>query len=280
MPRSVAMRPAASAAARASSYERAGTSAVEYSLSAPATDTDSSSSGVSPLVPMAPTTSPSTVSGMPPVSARAPCRARAPRRPPETCATSSPLGSTTAMTTRWPAAVACRSAAASTASAPASSIVRRVRAMSGSPRFKDDGVHRRVGGDEQDISVGPAEREVHGARKVDQVELLAARRKHAHARGARRVDPALDVDDDAVGVAALEARDDPLVERVIVDDVECLQVVRGAVVGDVEDRLVGREREAVGLVERVGGDRQLLRARLVAIDDVARLGRRAKALPI
>src|SRR5215212_5139360 len=73
------MRPAASAAARASSYERAGTSAVEYSLSAPATDTDSSSSGVSPLVPMAAITSPSTVSGMPPVNARAPCSARGPQ---------------------------------------------------------------------------------------------------------------------------------------------------------------------------------------------------------
>src|SRR4051812_33034638 len=309
------MRPAASAAARASSYERAGTSAVENSVAAPATDTDSSSSGVSPLVPMAPTTSPSTVSGMPPVSARAPCRARAPRRPPETCssssrlgrtkiaavralstatrelatwapgvrrsATSSPLGSTTAMTTRWPAPVAYRSAAANTASAPASSIVRRVRAMSGSPRVKDDGVHRRVGGDEQDVAVGPAEREVHGARKVDEVELLAARREHAHARGPRRVDPALDVDDDPIGVAALEVRDDPLAgESLAVDDVERLQVVWGAVVGDVEDRLVGREREAVGLVERVGDDRQLLRARLVAVDDVARLRRRTKALQV
>src|SRR3954452_3794180 len=237
-PRRAASSAAASAATRAQSYVSAGTSATLDSAATPASEMASSSSGVSPLVPIAPTTSPSTFSGMPPIRHDAPCSASAPIRPAVTCssisrlgrtkiaavralstatrelatwapgvrrsATSSPLGSTTAMTTRWPAPVAYRSAAANTASAPASSIVRRVRAMSGSPRVKDDGVHRRVGGDEQDVAVGPAEREVHGARKVDEVELLAARREHAHARGPRRVDPALDVDDDPIGVAALE----------------------------------------------------------------------------
>ena len=67
---------------RAPSYVSAGTIAVESSAWAPAIETASSSSGVSPLVPIAPTTSPSTTSGMPPVSATAPCSASAPSLPP------------------------------------------------------------------------------------------------------------------------------------------------------------------------------------------------------
>ena len=133
------------------------------SAAAPASETASSSSGVSPLVPIAPTTSPSTISGMPPVSADAPCSASAPRRPPVTCSsisrlgrtkiaavralstatrelaiwapgvrrssTTSPHGSTTVITTRWPCSSACRSAAAITVSAPASSMILRVRTV-------------------------------------------------------------------------------------------------------------------------------------------------------
>src|SRR6266508_382622 len=73
-PRSAAASAAASAASLAPSWVRAGTSVVEKSAAAPAVEHDSSSSGVSPLVPIAPTTSPSTVSGIPPVSAEASVR--------------------------------------------------------------------------------------------------------------------------------------------------------------------------------------------------------------
>src|SRR5919109_1307327 len=71
-PRSAAAAPTASAASFAPSCVSAGTSAVENSAAAPAIDADSSSSGVSPLVPIAPTTSPPAFSGMPPVRQEAP----------------------------------------------------------------------------------------------------------------------------------------------------------------------------------------------------------------
>ena len=134
---------------------------VEKAAAAPAIEIASSSSGVSPLVPTAPTTSSPTFSGMPPVRHEAPCSASAPRRPPETCssisregrtkidavralstatralatwapcvrriATTSPEGSTTQMYTRARVAAAASSAAAITASAPAVSMTRRVR---------------------------------------------------------------------------------------------------------------------------------------------------------
>jgi hypothetical protein len=168
-PRSAAAAPADSAATRAPSYVSAGTSMTERSAAAPAIEMASSSSGVSPLVPMAPTTSASTRIGMPPVSAEAPRSASAPRRPFVTCSSisrlgrtniaavralstatrdeaiwapgvrrssiSSPCGSTTAMTTRCPCAFASRSAAAITAEAPASSMILRVlvRAMGQGP---------------------------------------------------------------------------------------------------------------------------------------------------
>jgi hypothetical protein len=45
---------------------------VAVAAAAPAREQDSSSSGVSPLVPTAPTTSPSTSSGMPPMRQLAP----------------------------------------------------------------------------------------------------------------------------------------------------------------------------------------------------------------
>ena len=64
------------------------------SAAAPAMETDSSSPVVSPLVPTAPTTSPATTSGMPPIRARAPCSARPPSRPPFTCSSISRLGRT------------------------------------------------------------------------------------------------------------------------------------------------------------------------------------------
>ena len=69
-------------------------SVVEKSAAAPAIETDSSSSGVSPLVPIAPTTSPSTFSGMPPVRHEAPWSASAPSRPSLTCSSISRLGRT------------------------------------------------------------------------------------------------------------------------------------------------------------------------------------------
>src|SRR6266511_2447997 len=67
-------------------------STAEKSAAAPAIEQDSSSSGVSPLVPTAPTTSPSRLSGIPPVRAAAPRSARAPRRPSVTCCSISRLG--------------------------------------------------------------------------------------------------------------------------------------------------------------------------------------------
>ena len=146
---------------RAPSAVSAGTVSVENGTAAPAIEIASSSSGVSPLVPIAPTTSPPTTSGMPPVSATAPCSASAPRRPLVTCSSRSRLGrtkiaavralsmatrelaicapsvrrssitspstSTTATTTRWPLSFANASAASMTASAPSSSMILRVR---------------------------------------------------------------------------------------------------------------------------------------------------------
>jgi hypothetical protein len=140
---------------------RAGSSAVEKSAAAAAIEIASSSSGVSPLVPIAPTVSPSIFSGMPPVRQLAPWSASAPSRPPVTCSSisrlgrtkiaavralssatrelatwapgvrrspiSSPDGSTTAMTTREPCSRAFASAASRTLWTPASSITRRVR---------------------------------------------------------------------------------------------------------------------------------------------------------
>jgi hypothetical protein len=70
------------------------TSTVENDVAAPAIEIASSSWGVSPLVPIAPTTSSPTFSGMPPMSAAAPCSASAPRRPPLTCSSISRLGRT------------------------------------------------------------------------------------------------------------------------------------------------------------------------------------------
>jgi hypothetical protein len=43
----------------------------------------------------------------------------------------------------------------------------------------------------------------------------------------------------------------------------------GAAVGDVQGLLVGRERQAVGLVEGVGNDREAARRRVVPVDEVA-----------
>jgi len=134
---------------------------VEKSACAPAIEIASSSSGVSPLVPTAPTTSSPTFSGMPPMRQAAPCSASAPRRPPVTCSSisrlgrtkmaavralssatrelaiwapavrriwiGSPWGSTTAITTRLPCSRAFFAAAAITASAPESSMILRVR---------------------------------------------------------------------------------------------------------------------------------------------------------
>jgi hypothetical protein len=93
-PRRAASAPIASAANLAPSRVRAETSETEKSASAAAIETASSSSGVSPLVPIAPTVSPSTLSGMPPISAEAPCSASAPRRPFVTCSSISRLGRT------------------------------------------------------------------------------------------------------------------------------------------------------------------------------------------
>src|SRR5215207_8898491 len=62
------------------------------------------------------------------------------------------------------------------------------------------------------------------------------------------------------------------------DHIERLDVMRLAVVPDVERRLPGREAEAVRLVEAVGDLRQLAGARVVAIDGVASRRLRSEAL--
>ena len=63
-------------------------------------------------------------------------------------------------------------------------------------------------------------------------------------------------------------------ERAPGDDVEGLD--RGGVllagVADVEDALVGREGQPVGLVEALGHRGGLARARVVAVDEVAERG--------
>jgi hypothetical protein len=71
-----------------------GSSLVVNAAAAPAIEIASSSSGVSPLVPIAPTTSSQTFSGIPPVRHDAPCSASAPRRPRVTCSSISRLGRT------------------------------------------------------------------------------------------------------------------------------------------------------------------------------------------
>src|SRR3954447_8520126 len=93
-PRRAASAPAASAASLAASYVRAGTSVYESAAAAPAIEIASSSSGVLPLVPIAPMTSSPAFSGMPPVRHDAPCSASAPMRPPVTCSSISRLGRT------------------------------------------------------------------------------------------------------------------------------------------------------------------------------------------
>src|SRR3954454_8994498 len=212
----------------------------------------SSSSGVSPLVPMAPTTSPSTVSGIPPVSADAPCSASAPRRPPVTCSsisrlgrtkiaavralstatrelaiwapgvrrssTTSPHGSTTVITTRRSCAIAWRAAAAITLSAPASSMILRVRTMDmGSGSLEGDGPDRVVGGDQQAVA---GEGEVDGARKVDLAQQGAGGGEDEQAGSARRVDVAAPVGLQAVRGAGLDRREGAAVgEQAAVQDV-------------------------------------------------------------
>src|SRR5213596_3090007 len=77
---------------------------------------------------------------------------------------SSPDGSTIAITTRDPCSSAWASAAATTASAAASMIL-RVRTVAISCSFR--GPDRRVGGDVEDVPVGAGEGEVDGARELD-----------------------------------------------------------------------------------------------------------------
>ena len=57
-------------------------------------------------------------------------------------------------------------------------------------------------------------------------------------------------------------------------DVVAARLLVGAAVGDVQDALVRRERDPVGLVETVGDDACLTGGRVVAVDEVAdhRLG--------
>src|SRR5215211_2519221 len=277
---------------------------------------------------MAPTVSPSTFSGMPPISAEAPCSASAPRRPSVTCcsisrlgrmkiaavralsratrelaiwaslvrrnATSSPQGSTTAMTTRWPCSTAYRSAASRTAAAPASSMILRVRTAamgvappwSGAGSGERGGPDRFVGGDEEDVPLGPAEAEVDGAGQLDLADEVAAPAEDLDAAEGRGVDAPFGVDLQTVGEARGHDGEQALPRQAAaVDDVEGLDVVRAvrvvgpgllvrAAVGDVQHMLVGREADAVRLVEAVRHDRGRSGGRVVAIDVVAepRLG--------
>src|SRR6266545_3190607 len=158
-PRSAAAAPTASAASFAPSWVRAGTSAVEKSAAAPAMETDSSSSGVSPLVPIAPTTSSPMFSGIPPVRQEAPWSASAPSRPFVTCSS---------------------------------------------------------------------------------ISRLAGRGEDVDACGRREVEPAGAVDLDPVGMLTRRGGDGPTAAQAsAVVAAEGEQLVRGAVVADVEDTLVG-----------------------------------------
>jgi hypothetical protein len=88
---------------------------------------------------------------------------------------------------------------------------------------------------------------------------------------------------DAVGKSGRGYREQSLARQVTTtSDVECDNVVRpshrilpGAVdrpaVADIQDRLVGRKRQAVWLVKAVGDYAQLSRPRVVAIDKVTQL---------
>src|SRR3954449_8332836 len=278
--RSAAASAIVSAARRAPSYVSSPASRYENGAPAAAIETDSSSSGVSPLVPTAPTTSSPTFSGMPPVRHEAPCRASAPSRPSVTCCSisrlgrtkiaavralstatrelatwapsvrriwiSSPDGSTTAITTRLPRSFAYASAAAITASAPGLSIVRRVRMARMSASFR--GPNAAVVGDVEELFVR-SEGEVHGARDRNVAGLGAVGREHLDAarRGAEH--PAARVDLHAVRLAGSDHREDLVgaaqqVERSDVMrpfGVEAPRLLVHAAVVDIQGLLIRRE---------------------------------------
>ena len=122
------------------------------------------------------------------------------------------------------------------------------------------GPDRVVRGDEQDVAIRPAEGEVDGARETDLADQVAARVEDLHAAERRRVDAAR-------SPSTLMPSGNPGCgdgEQALVDkmaalrDVEGLDVVRalnavgpnllvGATVGDVEDRLVGEKAKPLGL---------------------------------
>src|SRR5919106_481890 len=95
------------------------------------------------------------------------------------------------------------------------------------------------------------------------------------------VDPALRVDLQPVRVLGCSDGDDATAMKASLPaDVEGQQVVGLPVVGDVQHLLVGRECEAVRLVESVGGDQQAVGARVIAVDEIAELGLGPEALPV
>src|SRR5215212_1679831 len=97
-----------------------------------------------------------------------------------------------------------------TAPAPALSIVLLVLVMaiwsdSSHSRWsgcgEDRGPHRVLRRDEQHVSIGAAEGEVHGSRKLDLADQVAIRREDLHPTQGRRIDAALRIDLDPVGEA-------------------------------------------------------------------------------
>jgi hypothetical protein len=140
---------------------------------------------------------------------------------------------------------------------------------------------RAVGGDEEDVPVGAAEGEVHCPGKADLAEERAVGVEHVDTADRGCVDAALRVDLEAVGMARRPNREDaPPMEACAFVHVERDEIVRPAVVGDVEGLLVGREGEPVGLVEQIRDRCDPIGPGVVAIDEVADLGREAKALKV
>jgi hypothetical protein len=127
----------------------------------------------------------------------------------------------------------------------------------------------------------PPKQKFDGAWDPDLAQQLSLRVEHLDAGERRGIDPALAVDLQPVREPGRDDREQPLTgEAATVHHVECLDVVRtrhvvaawllvGAAVGDVQDAGVGREGDAVGLVEGVGDDGGLTGRGVVPVHVVA-----------
>ena len=139
---------------------------------------------------------------------------------------------------------------------------------------------------------GPSEAEVHGAGQPNLADQLPAGVEHLDAGERRGVDPSFAVDLESVRESRARDSEQALAgEAAAVDHVERLDVMRatdvvaarllvGSAVGDVQDALVRGEREPVGLVERVGDDRDMFGGRVVPVHEVPDGRLRLEALEV